>query len=143
MLHLEIITPDRTMFQGDVDSVSLPTPQGEITILPHHIPLMSIVIPGSILVRQKHEEHLFAVSRGVIEVDGRNVRVLADTADRAVELEEEAIEKAKAEAERLLKEKRGDAEGFAEVTATLERELARLHVVRRHRSKKILPQSES
>ncbi|OGJ58220.1 ATP synthase F1 subunit epsilon [Candidatus Peribacteria bacterium RIFCSPHIGHO2_01_FULL_51_9] len=143
MLHLEIITPDRTVFQGDVDSVSLPTPQGEITILPHHIPLMSIVIPGSVLVRQKNEEHLFAVSRGVIEVDGKSVRVLADTADRAAELEEEAIKKAKTEAERLLREKRGDAEGFAEVTATLEKELARLHVVRRHRSKAGLPHSDS
>ena len=143
MLHLEIITPERTVFQGEVDSVSLPTPLGEITILPHHIPLMSIVVPGSVLVRQKSEEQLFAVSRGVIEIDGSHVRVLADTADRAVELEEEAIQKAKAQAEQLLKEKRGDAEGFAEVTAILERELARLHVVRRHRSKKGLPHTGS
>ncbi|MBI4129205.1 ATP synthase F1 subunit epsilon, partial [Candidatus Peregrinibacteria bacterium] len=83
MLHLEIITPDRTVFEGDVDLVSLPTPQGEITVLPHHIPLLSILAPGSILLRWKEEEQLFAVSRGVIEVDGTFVRVLADTADRA------------------------------------------------------------
>ncbi|ALM09568.1 MAG TPA: ATP synthase F1 subunit epsilon [Candidatus Peribacter riflensis] len=133
MLRLEITTPDRPMFEGEVDSVSLPTPQGEITILPHHIPLISIVSPGAITIRQKGSEQLLAVSRGVIEVDGKTIRVMVDTADRADELQEEAILKAKAEAEKLQREKREDREGFAEATAILERELARLHVVRRRR----------
>lgn len=134
MLHLALITPDRVVFEDEVDAVSLPTPQGEITVLPHHIPLLSILAPGSVLVRRKGEESLFAVSRGVIEVDGALVRVLADTADRAAELEEEAIRQAKEKAEKLLQEKRADAEEFAEVSAILERELARLKVVRRHRA---------
>ncbi|MDD5040908.1 MAG: ATP synthase F1 subunit epsilon [Candidatus Peribacteraceae bacterium] len=134
MLRLEITTPDRPMFEGEVDSVSLPTPQGEITILPHHIPLISIVVPGVITIRQKGGEQLLAVSRGVIEVDGRTIRVMVDSADRADELQEQAILTAKAEAEKLQHEKRTDAEGFAEATAILERELARLHVVRRRRS---------
>ena len=134
MLHLEIITPENIVFQGDVESVSLPTPDGEITVLPAHIPLISIVSPGSILVRQNGTEELFAVSRGVIEIDGKHVRILADTADRAADLEEKAIEEAKARAEALLKDRREDAADFAEATAMLERELARLHVVRRHRA---------
>lgn len=136
MLHFAIITPERTVYEGDVDAVSLTTPDGEITVLPHHIPLISIVVPGTITIRCGDKVQLLAVSRGVIEVDGTSVRVLADTAERADELEEAAIEKAKAEAQKLLTEKRADAEGFAEATAVLERELARLHVVRRHRSKK-------
>lgn len=135
MLHLALITPDRVVFEDEVDAVSLPTPQGEITVLPHHIPLLSILAPGSVLVRRKGEESLFAVSRGVIEVDGASVRVLADTADRAAELEEEAVRQAKERAEKLLQEKRADAEEFAEVAAILERELARLKVVRRHRGR--------
>lgn len=134
MLYLELITPDRVVFEGEVDWVSLPTPDGEITVLLHHIPLLSILAPGSVLFRQKEEESLFAVSRGVIEIDGTNVRVLADTADRATELEEEVIRQAKEKAEQLLKEKRADAEEFAEAAAMLERELARLKVVRRHRT---------
>ena len=52
MIHLEITTPEREIFSGDIDSVSLPTPDGEISVLPHHIPLMSIVVPGSILIRR-------------------------------------------------------------------------------------------
>ena len=142
MLHVELITPDRTVFDGEADSISLPTPMGEITVLPHHIPLISLVTAGSIMVRKGREEQLFAVSRGVIEVDGTSLRVLVDTADRAEELEEAAIEKAKAAAEKLLSERRHDSEGFAEATAMLERELARLQVTRRHRSRKGIPHTE-
>lgn len=142
MLHAQIITPDRTVFEGDVDSISIPTPEGEITVLPHHIPLISIVVPGSVLVRQGREEKLFAVSRGVIDIDGKTVRVLADTADRAEELQEAAIERAKTDAEKLLTEKKLDAEAFAEATAVVEREIAKLHVVRRHRSRTYKPPSE-
>ncbi len=143
MLRIELITPDGPVFEGDADGISLPTPDGEITVLPHHIPLISIVVPGSITVRQGREEKLFAVSRGVIEVapstgsgQATTVRILADSADRADELQEEAIERAKADAEKLASERRHDAAGFADATALLEKELARLQVVRRHRSKK-------
>jgi len=136
MLHVDIITPDRTVYAGDVDSISLPTPQGEITVLPHHIPLVSIVAAGTVIMRKNGEnETLLSISRGVVEVDGSNIRILADTAERAEELEEEAIERAKAAAEKLLAEKRADQEGFAEATAMLERELARLRVVRRRRTR--------
>ena len=136
MLHFALITPDGPVYEGEPDAVSIPTPNGEITVLPHHIPLISIVVPGSITVRTGREELLFAVSRGVIEVDGTGLRVLADTADRAEALEEVAIEKARQAAEKLRSEKRGDAEGFAEATALLERELARLKVARRHHSRR-------
>lgn len=141
VLHIELITPDGPVYEGDVDSISLPTPDGEITVLPHHLPLISIVVPGSITVRKGEQEQLFAVSRGVIEVDGRNIRILADTADRAEELEEAAIEKAKKAAEKLRSEKQHDAAGFAEATAILEKELAKLRVVRRHRSRRGTPRA--
>ena len=127
------------MFSGEADAISLPTPDGEITILPHHIPLISIVVPGSILVRRGKEEQLFAVSRGVVEIDGTTVHVMVDAADRAEELEEQAILQAKAAAEKLAKERRNDQEGMAEATGILERELAKLRVVRRHRPGRKLP----
>ncbi len=139
MLHLELITPDRVLFQGDIDSVSIPTPDGEITVLPHHIPLISIVKPGSILMRTGKEEQFFSVSRGVVEVNGTSLRILADTAERVDELEEAAIAKAKESAEKLMQEKREDREGFAEATAILDRELARLQTIRRHRSRTRTP----
>jgi len=133
-MHLEIITPDRVAFEGEVLSVTLPTTDGEIVVLPGHIPLVSAIAPGTIIVRTAKKEELFAVARGVIEVDGTSVNVLTDIADTAGTLDEEAIEQAKQKAETLMKEKRTDAEGFAEATAILDRELARLRTVRRHRS---------
>lgn len=135
MLRFQLITPDRVLYEGDAESVSLPTPDGEITVLPHHIPLISIVVPGSLVVRGGGEEHVFAVTRGVVEIDGRALRVLADTADRADELEEAAIEKAKKEAEKLARERQDNAEGFAEATAILDREIARLGAIRRRKAR--------
>src|SRR3989338_2942423 len=131
MIHAHIITPDGSIFDGEVDSLSLPTHDGEITVLPHHIPLISIVVPGTIVLRTGRDEHVFAVSHGVIEVDGKEIRILADTADRAEELQEAAVERAKSAAEKLLAEKRLDVEGFAEASAIMEREMARLSTIRR------------
>lgn len=133
-LKLTIITPDTTVFDGLVQSVTLPTSDGEITVLPNHIPLISIVVPGTVMTKNDGREQLFAISRGVIEVDGTGMRILADTADRAEELQEAAIEKAKASAEKLMSEQRVDTEGFADASAVLARELARLKTVRRHRN---------
>jgi F-type H+-transporting ATPase subunit epsilon len=132
-MHLSIITPDRTVFQGTCDSVTLPTIDGEITVLPHHVPLMGILKAGTLMIRAGKEEQLLAVSGGAIEVTGDAVRILADSADRAEELEEAAVEAAKKRAEDLMKDRRQDAEGFAEASAILDRELARLHVIRRRR----------
>ena len=132
MLRLQIITPETTVFEGDVESVTLPTGDGEITVLPKHIPLITTAVPGSLIARTKDGEQLFAISRGTIEVDGSSVSVLVRTADSADMLEDEtAILRAKEAAEKLMVEKRTDAEAFADATAVLDRELARLKSVRR------------
>ena len=148
MLHLAIITPEKTAYEGDVESVTVETGDGEITVLPKHIPLVSTILPGSLIAREKGGEHLFAVSRGLIEVDSTGVQVLVRTADSADELaDEEAVIRAKEAAEKLMQEKRTDAEAFADATAALESELARLKSVRRRpsirRSPSSLPPSQA
>lgn len=140
MIHAHIITPEETVFDGDVEALTLPTAEGEITVMGGHIPLISVLVPGTVIARKGKEEWFFACSRGVIEIDGKSIRVLADTADRAEKLEEAAVEAARGRAEKLAAERRTDAEGFAEATALMERELARLSTIRRqkargHRSK--------
>lgn len=135
MIHVNILTPDETIYKGEATSLTLPTADGEITVLPGHIPLISILAAGTIVLRTGTEEHLYAVSRGVIEVGKDSIRILAQTADPASRLQEEAIEMAKAKAEDLMTNRRHDTEGFAEATALLERELARLKTVRRYRSR--------
>ncbi len=138
-MHVELITPEGAAYSGDAISVTLPSGDGEITVLEHHIPLLSTVLPGTVIIRTEKEELLFAVSRGVVQVVTPNIRILSDIADRAESLEEAAIEQAKARAEELKSQRRNDAEGFAEATAVLDRELARLTSVRRLRSRRRSP----
>lgn len=128
---LSLVTPEETAFTGDAFSVTIPTTTGEITVLPGHIPLITTIAPGMMTVRMKEEERYFAVSRGVVEVSPTTIRILSDIADRVDTLDEQAIEAAKKRAEDLMNEKRGDTEGFAEATAILDREIARLRSVRR------------
>lgn len=138
-LNFKIVTPERVVFEDIVDEVILPTTEGEITVLPHHIPLVALLQAGVLRIKKGNEETPLAVSSGVIEIDGKRVVVLADTAERVDELEEEKIERAREEARKLMESKRGDEEGFAEATAALERELARLKVARRYRKSKSGP----
>ncbi len=136
-LLVELITPEGPAFTEPAVSVTLPTGDGEITVYAGHVPLVSTIAPGMMTVRLPGgEQRDFAVARGVIEVTPVSVRVLSDIADRVEALEEAAIEKAKAKAEQVLSERREDSEGFAEATAVLERELARLRSVRRRPSRR-------
>ena len=135
MIHAHIITPEETVLDGEFESVTLPTSDGEITVMGGHIPLISVLVPGTVIARKGKEEWFFACSRGVIEIDGKNIKVLADTADRAEKLEEAAVEAAHRAAEKLTAERRDDAEAFADATALMERELARLSTIRRQKAR--------
>lgn len=142
-LQFKIVTPERVVFEDSaVDGVILPTEEGEITVLPHHIPLVSLLRAGVLRIKKGDEEIPLAVSTGIIQVDGKQITVLADTAERADELEEEKIEKAREAAKQLMTEKRADTETYAEAVAGLERELARLKVaqLKRHRGRGMPPQ---
>lgn len=135
-LQFKIVTPERVVFEDAVDEVIIPTTEGEIAVLPDHLPLVALLKAGVLRIKKGGEETPLAVSSGVIEIDGKRVVVLADTAERADELEEEKIEKAREEAQKLMEEKRHDVEGFTEAAAGLERELARLKVFKRYKKPK-------
>ncbi len=141
-LHYTVVTPERLVFEGDADSISVMTSMGEITVLPHHVPLLALMKAGEMRVRKGSEEELLATSTGMFEVrqDG-SVVVLADTAERVDELEVSAIEEAKKRAETALIEARNRNDvGYADAAAHLERELARYRVamkkgkIRQHRT---------
>lgn len=136
-IEFKIVTPDRIVYQDRIDSVTIPTTEGEITVLPNHIPLVTILTPGELVVRKAREESYMAVSGGFATVHRQNkLVILADTAERAEELTLEAIEQARERAKTLLEERRGkDEVAFADAAAGLERELARLKVARKHRAR--------
>ncbi|MBI4239738.1 ATP synthase F1 subunit epsilon [Candidatus Uhrbacteria bacterium] len=135
---LKIITPEHEVFSDDIDQVTLPTMDGEITVLPHHIPLVGILKPGEILIKKKGDSIPLAVSGGMLQVRPDMVLLLADTAERVEEIIEERAEQARLRAEQLLTAKKFDTAEYATIAAKLEKELARLKVVRKHRGQRRL-----
>ena len=129
-LKLKIVTPERVVFEDEVDSVTAMTESGEVTILPNHVPLVTNLRAGELTARTDGSVQYLVASTGFLEIrPGNEIVILADTAERAEELELEKIEAAKELAHRILTEKRHiDDVAFADAAAMLERELARYRV---------------
>jgi len=138
-LHLKIVTPERIVFEDEVDSATVMTESGEITVLPGHIPLVTSLKPGEMRLMKGRTEELLAVSTGFFEVrPGNQLIILADTAERLEELELEKIEEAKERARKFLEDKRhADDVSFADASAALERELARYKVALKKKYRKV------
>ncbi|HBV58208.1 MAG TPA: F0F1 ATP synthase subunit epsilon [Candidatus Magasanikbacteria bacterium] len=135
-ISFEITTPERTIFKDEIDQITLPTEMGEITILPNHIPLVSMLRPGEMRLIKNGAESLFAVAGGFIEIQPNNrVIVLADNAERAEEISIERAEAARQRAEELMKQKSVQDVEYTGLAVKIERELARLRVARKHRGK--------
>lgn len=134
-MNLRIITPERALYDGDIEQVTIPTQSGEITILPHHIPLVGLLKPGELILKREGDSVSMVVSTGMIHVGINEVIVLADTAERVEEIIEERAEEARKRAEQLLTEQAFDTAEYAIIAAKLEKELARLHVARKHRKR--------
>jgi F-type H+-transporting ATPase subunit epsilon len=132
-MKLRIITPEKIVFEEDIDQVTLPTKDGEITVLPHHVPLVSIVQPGEILIKKNAVDIPLAVSGGMVQVLPGEIILLADSAERVEEIIEERAEHARERARALLEEKRHDVTEYALLAAKIEKETARLKVARKHR----------
>ena len=140
-LQYKIITPERIVLEGEAVSLSVMTENGEITILPGHIPLASLLKAGEMRVRTADgKEELLAVSTGLIKVEGSNkIVILANTAERSEELELAKIEEAKQRAEDALKNIRNREDvTFADAAAHLERELARYRVALKGKKRRSL-----
>ena len=134
MLHLQIITPEKTVFDDEVDQVSLPTTQGQITVLPHHLGLITSIEPGELIYKKHQKEIILAAGFGFAQVASDNVKVLVDLALEDTEMEEKAIEAAKREAEEALKQKHIiSEEEYALAAANLQKSLVQLKIKRRHR----------
>lgn len=140
---LKIITPEREIFSDSVEQVTLPSVDGEITVLPAHIPLVSILRAGEVVIKKGGETIPLAVSGGMIKVTGEEVVILADTAERVEEIIEERAAEAHDRAKKLLEEKTFDANEFATIAAKMAKELARLKVARKWRVHRQVPRSES
>jgi len=140
-IKFKITTPERVVYEDEVDQVTLPTKMGEITVLPNHLPLVSSLNPGEILIKKGSQAVPLAVSGGFIEFSENKLVVLADTAERVEEIDEARAEAGRLKAKELL-EKKETAEkvDFTALAAKLEKELARLKVARKYKDVKRGPQ---
>ncbi len=134
-LKFQIITPERVIFSDEIDQVTMNTKEGEITILPHHIPLVSILEPGELTCKKNDQEFSMAVSGGFAEIRSDNsIVILADAAERAEEINIDEAEAAKELALKTMNEERKlDGVEYAALQATLNRALLRLKVGNKYR----------
>ncbi len=133
-MKLEIVTPEKKAYEDDVDQVTLTTTEGQITVLPHHLPIFTQLSAGEITVKKAGKTLPLASGGGFAEITGERVSVLTDLADRPEEIDEKTVEEARKRAEAAMKEKHLlSEEEFAATAAALEKALAQLKVKRRHR----------
>lgn len=135
-IKFKIVTPERTVFEDIVDQATLPVTEGEVTILPNHQSYIANLSSGEIMVRKGKEEIHLSISGGFIEFNNNELVILADTAERAEEIDLKRAEEAKARAEKLKEQAvTMDEEEFAAVAAAIQKESARIKVAKRHYTK--------
>lgn len=128
-------TPERTVYDADVEQITLPTLDGEITVLPHHIPLISVLRSGEMHVVKDGVDIPMAVTGGFVEVRPDSaVDILADSAERIEEIDLERAEAARIRAEEYIKTRKFETDvEYAALQAALERAMARIRVIKKHR----------
>jgi F-type H+-transporting ATPase subunit epsilon len=131
-IRCEIVSQDRTVFEGDVDIVVIPGTDGEMGILPHHAPLLSTIRMGVIKVRRSGQEQLFIITGGLVEVQPNIVTILADAAEDIAEIDLARAEEAKRRAEQRLAEGiPANTEAHLAADAALRRSTLRLQMAQR------------
>jgi F-type H+-transporting ATPase subunit epsilon len=129
-LKLEIVTPGAVVYSQDVQMVTLQAVDGQIGIYPHHVPLLTRVTPGEMIVRRNGVDEFLAIGEGLVEVTGTSVAIATDMAVAVKDIDEAKAEDARQRAAARLRDKISDEE-VATVNATLARSLAQLKVKHR------------
>jgi len=133
-IRLEIVTGERVVYDDDVDTVVAPGSEGELGVLPHHAALMTTLQPGELRVRKDGQEVLMAVSGGFMEVLPHKVTILADTAERAEDIDIARSEQARKRAQdRLAEAAKGGEIDPARAQAAMRRALVRIKVAQKRK----------
>ncbi len=131
-LNFDIVTAERIVYSDEVDVVVAPGMEGQLAILPNHAPLMTMLQPGELMVRKDGEESFMFVSGGFLEMMPNKVTILADTAERADEIDAARAEDAMKRAEQRLQSRPADLDSTRAEVA-LRRSMTRLKVAERRR----------
>ncbi len=143
-MQLEIVTPEKIIYTGEVDEIVINTADGEIAVLPHHVNLMTKVLPGEMTLKIGNKTQYMAITGGFLEITNNKITLLADYAVEAEQIEVSKALEAQKRAEEILKKKESgiSAQDLATAQGDLRRAILELHVAkRRHRSGNVPPQS--
>jgi F-type H+-transporting ATPase subunit epsilon len=133
-IRCEIVTAERTVFADEVDLVVAPGIEGQLGILPHHAPLITALTFGELIIhRENQEDEFIAIGGGFMEVGPDHVTILADSAERAEEIDEARAEAARRRAEETMAQEQREDADLARAEAALRRSMIRLKVARRKR----------
>jgi F-type H+-transporting ATPase subunit epsilon len=134
-IKLKIVTPERILHESEIDQITLPVLDGQVTILPDHRNYIAGLKAGEIVFKSEGKEVIMATSGGFIEFQNNTLNVLADTAENAGEIDLARAEEAKKRAEELKNQKVSmDDMEYAKVAAAIEKEMTRIRVARKHHS---------
>jgi F-type H+-transporting ATPase subunit epsilon len=134
-IHLEIVTAERVVLSDEVDQINAPTKDGRVGILPRHMLLLTVLDVGELDIIKGGVRTPFAISGGFMEVLPNRVTILADTAERADEIDEARAEEARRRAEERIAQRQSDQE-LALAEAELRRALIRLKVAQLQRTRR-------
>ncbi len=136
-IRCEVVTAERTVFAEDVDMVVAPGIEGQLGILPHHAPLITALTFGELILhREGQEDEFIAIGGGFMEVGPAHVTILADSAERAEEIDEERAQAAQQRAAELMAQEHKEDEDFIRAEAALRRSMLRLKVSKRRRRRR-------
>lgn len=133
--NLKLIAPSGIAFEGEVDQATIPTPDGQITILSDHMPVMTLLSPGEINIQSSSKTHYLATEGGIAYVSKNFLKILADTAESADSLDQAKIEEARQKAATQMSNAADDME-FAHAEAMLEKQLAKLNFIKKRKKYK-------
>jgi F-type H+-transporting ATPase subunit epsilon len=137
-MHLQIITPDKTVFESDeIDEILVPTDKGQLGILPHHINLITNLSSGEVTIKAKGKNKILGVTGGFLEVKNGKATILADYAEQAENIDTQKALEAKKRAEEILKNKKDifPQEDLIKAQAELRRSLLQLHIAENHQKR--------
>jgi len=129
-LNVAIVSAEKSLFTGEADMIVATAEFGEVGILPGHTPMLATLKPGQVRIKTGDAEEVFYISGGTLEVQPNSVTVLADTAERAGDLDEAAAIEAQREAERVLGEQHDEFD-YAKARIELVHAAAQLAAIRK------------
>lgn len=133
-LFLSIITPEKVIYEDQVDEVIVPTENGEIAILPNHINLLTRINPGEMIIKKGANQEYIAITGGFLEVQSNKISILAEYAVKAQDIEVARAMEAKERAEKVMKEKSTDNEQRI-AQAEMIKSILELRVATRHKKR--------